>query len=292
MNALVQACIVTLCALFTSFSQMGPDEWVTPDPQRTFAELTARVDDPLSKLASMQTMLAQARQRTPESMREASKDLYTKAHERIDHARTLAERDPQAPSAQQAFRSAWFMTKAAYIQIMVEQSREQERTLQIDLDAVLKRMDAVGDSLDALRPRSFRTASAIASIFEASHATVSVASHEQGSSVSLGDAFFQTGKAALSGPLKEHLVHIARILADEPDISIIVEGHSDSTGDADANVTLSQQRAEAVRSQLISSGIPAARLHARGYGPQRPIADNSTEEGRRLNRRVDLVITE
>lgn len=72
-------------------------------------------------------------------------------------------------------------------------------------------------------------------------------------------------------------------------VNIEVAGHTDSRGSDQYNMTLSQQRAEAVRNYLISKGIAADRLTAKGYGESQPVADNATEEGRLQNRRVELV---
>src|SRR5438046_8488542 len=72
------------------------------------------------------------------------------------------------------------------------------------------------------------------------------------------------------------------------DVTIEVSGHSDSTGSDAFNLTISQQRAQAVANYLIGQGIPATRLRVVGYGATRPVADNATAAGREMNRRVDL----
>jgi OOP family OmpA-OmpF porin len=73
-------------------------------------------------------------------------------------------------------------------------------------------------------------------------------------------------------------------------MTIRIEGHADATGIREKNQELSNQRAEAVKRYLIQSGIEGSRLLTMGYGDTRPIADNSTDEGRRLNRRIEFVI--
>jgi outer membrane protein OmpA-like peptidoglycan-associated protein len=77
-------------------------------------------------------------------------------------------------------------------------------------------------------------------------------------------------------------------LKDWGNAKIVVEGHTDSNGSDKHNMDLSQRRAETVRDYLISKGIAADRLTAKGYGESKPIADNRTAEGRAENRRVDL----
>ena len=76
-----------------------------------------------------------------------------------------------------------------------------------------------------------------------------------------------------------------------PSVKISVEGHTDSDGPAAANQALSQRRADAVVTYLVSRGVGAAQLTAQGFGSTRPIADNSTPEGRATNRRIEFVVT-
>lgn len=79
------------------------------------------------------------------------------------------------------------------------------------------------------------------------------------------------------------------MLKENPDLKLKVEGHTDSTGDPEANLKLSLDRAEAVVAALIGAGIARDRLTAAGHGASRPIADNATDNGRAKNRRVELV---
>ncbi len=82
---------------------------------------------------------------------------------------------------------------------------------------------------------------------------------------------------------------IVQIMKDNPDIKFDVEGHTDNSGNPAHNLTLSQNRAEAVRTQLIAMGISSSRLTAKGFGETKPIADNATQEGKANNRRVEFV---
>lgn len=84
----------------------------------------------------------------------------------------------------------------------------------------------------------------------------------------------------------------ARILKENPEISIEIGGHADSKGNEDYNIGLSQRRAEAVLSQLVYRDIPRSRLTAKGYGSSQSISDNSTKEGQQKNRRVEFKIME
>jgi len=99
---------------------------------------------------------------------------------------------------------------------------------------------------------------------------------------------FDFDKATLRPEAAAILDKTAASLADWQNANIEVAGHTDSKGSDEYNMKLSQDRAEAVRNYLISKGIAAERLTAKGYGETKPVADNATEEGRAQNRRVEL----
>ena len=84
------------------------------------------------------------------------------------------------------------------------------------------------------------------------------------------------------------LSQVLALLNGQPDWKIRIEGHTDSTGTRQGNQVLSQQRAGSVVAWLVNNGIASTRLVAAGLGDTRPVADNSTEEGRARNRRVEL----
>ena len=107
-----------------------------------------------------------------------------------------------------------------------------------------------------------------------------------------GSVMFATAKSELLPGAQTKLNDVAEALTkQDPDSTILVEGHTDSQGGLAMNQDLSQRRAESVRSYLISRGISADRITATGLGPSRPIADNASPEGRANNRRVEIVVT-
>lgn len=107
-----------------------------------------------------------------------------------------------------------------------------------------------------------------------------------------GVATFVSNGVALSAEGLQLLDLAIEVLLANPATVLVVEGHTDSSGDAAANLELSQQRAEAVVAYLVDGGIAPERLSAVGYGESRPIASNSSEEGRAQNRRIVFVIRE
>ena len=86
------------------------------------------------------------------------------------------------------------------------------------------------------------------------------------------------------------LTELSALLASHPDLKIGIEGHTDNSGADDANQSLSEKRAAAVKNWLVAKGkVSADRLEAKGYGSSQPAASNETAEGKQTNRRVELV---
>ncbi len=106
----------------------------------------------------------------------------------------------------------------------------------------------------------------------------------------LDKVFFEIGESRLLSDSYDQLNGLLKMLKDEPKMTIIVEGHTDNVGDPTQNKRLSLERAYNVREYLISKGIAGFRIQFKGYGDTKPIADNDTEEGRKMNRRVEFVI--
>lgn len=102
---------------------------------------------------------------------------------------------------------------------------------------------------------------------------------------------FETAKFIIKPLSYVILEHVVRVLSENPNYMVEVQGHTDNQGLADKNQILSENRAKAVREYLISKGIDANRLTSNGYGQLRPVAPNTTIEGRAKNRRVEFVVS-
>lgn len=106
-----------------------------------------------------------------------------------------------------------------------------------------------------------------------------------------GSVLFESGKSTLTAAALQKLTLVAGTLAPQAeDHNLVVEGHTDSRGSRDFNMSLSQQRAQSVMNFLVSRGVPAEAITAVGVGPDRPIADNNTRDGRQENRRVEIIV--
>lgn len=109
--------------------------------------------------------------------------------------------------------------------------------------------------------------------------------------VNMGDVLFDTGKADLRSGAREALAKLTGIVLNYPSLRLNIEGHTDSTGSAEFNRTLSEKRANAVVDYLVSQGLSSDSLSAQGLGADSPLADNGTAEGRQKNRRVEIVVS-
>jgi len=109
--------------------------------------------------------------------------------------------------------------------------------------------------------------------------------------VSMPDVLFDFNKYTLKPEARERLAKISGIVLAYPDLKLDIEGHTDSIGSDDYNQTLSEKRADTVRGYLVSSGVVPDHVTAVGLGKSNPVADNNTAAGRKLNRRVEMVVS-
>jgi outer membrane protein OmpA-like peptidoglycan-associated protein len=119
---------------------------------------------------------------------------------------------------------------------------------------------------------------------------IDVRDSERGVVVNLPDVLFQTGRTQLTSSARETVLEIAQVLKRAPSRHLLVEGHTDSLGDIQYNYNLSLSRAQEVARALSAEGISSTQISTRAYGETTPIASNSTEQGRRRNRRVEVII--
>lgn len=121
--------------------------------------------------------------------------------------------------------------------------------------------------------------------------TIEMYNIKVGSKIALRNVFFASGKSDIKSESNAELDRLVKLLKDVPNLKIELSGHTDNRGSEKTNTKLSQERAQAVVDYLISKGISADRLTAKGYGPSQPIDTNDTAAGRQANRRTEFLIT-
>jgi len=149
---------------------------------------------------------------------------------------------------------------------------------------------AVGTTAGALIGKHMDKVKAKAAAVDNAQVTeITDANGLQGVKVSFGDILFDTAKYNLKSSAKMSLNELASLLKSEPYVLIDIQGHTDSTGSDKVNDPLSQNRAQAVASYLVSQGVQSSQFkNVSGFGSHNPIADNSTATGRAQNRRVEI----
>jgi len=112
----------------------------------------------------------------------------------------------------------------------------------------------------------------------------------KGSTATVNNLFFDLGKATLKPESEPELKRIQQVMKENMALVIEISGHTDNTGSDEINNKLSLERANAVKDYLLNGNIDSSRIRTKGYGKSKPKADNSTEEGRQINRRVEIEI--
>lgn len=121
---------------------------------------------------------------------------------------------------------------------------------------------------------------------------IALSSVAKGSVITLDHVLFHRSTANMVEGSEKELDLVVEVLNDNPNIKILLKGHTDNTGDPVKNVQLSEARVKAVKAYVLSQGINAFRVAGKGYGGNQPIASNETEETRKLNRRVEFEVVD
>lgn len=227
-------------------------------------------------------------------------DLVYEAKTALDKAERAHSRDPGSSEEEH-------LAYLAHRRTLLAKSEAENRMAHTDAQKADKAFETVlvsqrneandkvakaGAELDDERARRQKAEEearrAMASLAE----IASVKAEEQRTVITLsGEVLFKTKEATLLPIAQTQLDKVAEALKSQgEDKKIVIEGHTDSQGKDDYNQSLSQRRAEAVRSYLVSRGIPSDMIQAVGKGELEPIADNKTAEGRANNRRVEIEI--
>ena len=211
-----------------------------------------------------------------------------------------AEREMQTELAKQQAE-----TQAAQAQLQAQQAQmdaERAAAAKAQADAERAKADAerakAEAEAEAARARAEAANKAAQSATEARekllgqlNSVLATSESARGLIVNMSDVLFDTGKYTLKPGTQISLAKVSGILQAYPGLKLQVEGYTDSTGTAEFNQKLSENRAGAVRDFLVSQGVAQGNIAATGYGQNNPVADNSTVAGRAQNRRVQLVVS-
>ena len=233
----------------------------------------------LARKADKKEIVSTARQTV-----QFSEDARTLAAQRQEEQRIKAERDAAAAQAKSE----------------AEAKAREEASRQAELDAAKQaQMKAEADALktkeeaaqaEAQRARQ-ATADLRAQLLEQLNRILDTRDTPRGLVVNMGDVLFDIGKYDLRTQAREKLAKLSGVVLAHPGLNLAVEGYTDNIGSEDLNQTLSEKRAESVRTFLVAQGLGDGSVTSQGFGMATPVADNATAAGRQENRRVEIVVS-
>ncbi|HTS37044.1 MAG TPA: OmpA family protein [Candidatus Solibacter sp.] len=226
------------------------------------------------------------RRRMQEAQEKAEADARASAAAEAA-AKAQAEEDArkraQAESDRKAAEAAQALAEAKQAQAQADQERAQmeaDRSRQAAEDAERQKQDAIRQK-EAMRARLLAQLNQVLQTRDTARGLI----------VSMPDVLFDFNKYALKPEARERLARISGIVLAYPDLKLSIEGYTDNIGTDEYNQTLSEKRAQTVQAYLAGSGVAPDHVSATGYGKADPVADNKTAAGRKLNRRVEMVVS-
>jgi len=204
-------------------------------------------------------------------------------------AATEARRQAELTAAREAQMKAESAAQSAQQKAAAEIAAQQAAAKAAAEQAALQAKEQAARE-EAARAQA-ATAALRAKLLQQLNEVLQTTDTTRGLVVNMADVLFQTGKYALSQDAQLKLAKLSGIIQAHPGLNLAIEGHTDTTGAADFNMKLSQQRADTVREFLIAQGLSPDTITAKGMGEDNPVADNSTAAGRKQNRRVEIIVS-
>jgi len=202
-------------------------------------------------------------------------------------ARAQSEEDARKRAQAEADRAAAekAQAEAQRTQAEAEAARQAALTQQQQAEAEAARQKSAAD--EAIRQKEEMRARLLKQLNQ----VLETRDTARGLIVSMPDVLFDFGKYTLKPDARERLARVSGILLAYPDLRLEIDGYTDSIGSEQFNLTLSDKRASTVRDYLVTSGVPLDTVAARGMGKSNPIASNDTAAGRKMNRRVEIIVS-
>src|SRR5215469_7693323 len=256
--------------------------------QAEAARQTAEQQAAQAQAAAQQaTAAAQAAQQQVQQQAAAGQQVQADQQAAAQQAQSQADQARQeAAAAQQHAQDQERLAQQAQQQLQNEQAAHQQaeqqtQSTQQNLQQTQQQVQQVQTEKEQVRQRLLSQLNQVLQTKDSARGLI----------VNMPDVLFDLNSASLKPEARERLARVAGILIAYPDIHVEVDGYTDNTGSLDFNQQLSQQRADTVRSYLVQQGVPSSSVDAKGFGPNDPIASNDSPEGRRQNRRVNLIVS-
>ena len=247
--------------------------------RRATAEAQAKAEAD-ARAAQQREQDAQARSDEDAKRRAEAEQARAEAERRQAEAQAQQEQAmAQAEAAREAAEDAERQKQAA--QLQSQQAESDKQAAQLQSQEAEREKQAAIQQKEELRARLLAQLNQVLQTRDTARGLI----------VSMPDVLFDFNKYTLKPEARERLAKISGIVEAYPDLKLEVEGHTDAIGSDDYNQTLPEKRAETVRAYLTSSGVVPDHVTAIGLGKANPVADNSTAQGRKLNRRVEMIVS-
>jgi outer membrane protein OmpA-like peptidoglycan-associated protein len=211
-------------------------------------------------------------------------DIRVETHNKDGSAGLFVQQANPEFMGQEGFKNRWHHIAVAYREGRLKVYVDQFRVYSLQDLGVRPEAIAFGSTGEQAKPAT------IANVRIANGAGIKISDTKfTDAKIVTHGINFDTDKATIKPESMGTFNAIAKILKDNPDLRFEIQGHTDNSGGAARNQTLSQQRAEAVKQQLVAMAVDSERLTTRGLGDTKPIGENATPEGRANNRRVEFV---
>lgn len=272
---------LTIAAAVTAACASAPRNSVAVDQAQ--ARIDGIATDPLAREAAA-TSLDEAQQ----DLKRARQALADREPQKtVEHYAYLANRNGEIAAELVGERRARLAVEKGQSdrdRVLLEaRTREAERA---KLDA-----DRAKAAADSARSEAL-SASAESEKLRNELSALQAKPTDRGMVLTLGDVLFDTARSELKPGAMQTVDRLASFMREHASYQLLVEGHTDSIGQDDYNLQLSERRADAVRAALMSRGIGSDRVRVRGLGKSFPVADNGTAAGRQQNRRVEVVFSD
>lgn len=262
----------------------APDAWAKAQASSSHMEdyLSRKQKNPILTVA--RDTVQQSEDARTIAIRKAAEEAA--AAQQAAEQQKMAEQKAQQQAAElAAANEAAARAQAEAQQKQAELDRQQAEAARVQADLEAQRSAAA--ATDAIRQQMELRQQLLAQL----NAVLQTKDTPRGLVVTMADILFATGKHDLAPGARESLAKLSGILLAHPGLKLAIEGHTDSTGSEDFNMKLSSQRADTVRQYLISQGLSPDSITSQGLGMANPVADNNTADGRKQNRRVEIIVS-
>jgi outer membrane protein OmpA-like peptidoglycan-associated protein len=228
-----------------------------------------------------------AEKRATEERRAKAEAEAKEAAEKEAQARAQAEEDAKRRAQAEADRQAAEQAKADAEKAKLEAEAARTAALAEQEKAEQEAEKARQAAADAIRQKEEMRARLLNQLNQ----VLQTKDTDRGLVVNMPDVLFDSSQYTLKPAARERLARIAGIVTGYPELTFEIEGHTDATGGDAFNQSLSEKRAASVRDYLVDAGVSINNVVARGFGKTRPVAENTTAQGRKLNRRVEMIVS-